>query len=337
MLAPGLRLSLKVEPGIAMPLSHPQNQVYDQGFAQTLKLLMGISRYVEVGPSATFMALAADDDVSAMDTGTAWSFGASGRVMRPRDVPGGMLTAVSPWVDADVLYVRTGDLDRPGVAGAIGAAFPMDERRRFWFGPFARYSHIFQGERDGFDTRDAKLLTIGLSLEVGSGLDTSRQQLVATDEGEPLEELDDAPPPEAPGAEPAPVRVYEKVVVLPDRLELKEKIAFEWNSAVLEPSSNAVLDDVVRAMKDHPNFRVQVDGHASSEGGEAHNQTLSEERSAAVMAYLIAGGIEKERLVSVGFSSSQPIQSNETAAGRESNRRVEFLVKIIIVKEGNTP
>jgi OOP family OmpA-OmpF porin len=329
-LAPGLRLSLKLEPGVAMPLAHPQSQIYDPGFGTTIKLLVGLSRFLEVGPSASFTGLAADDE-SMRETGTAWGLGAAVRVMRPRDAPGGTFSAMSPWVDADLLYVRTGELDRPGLAGAAGLAFPLDERRRLWLGPYARYSHIFQGDRAAFDTRDAKILTVGLSLEIGSGLAQAREPaLVEAEEIAPAEE-----PAPAPVAEPESVPA--PVIVVPDKLEVSQKIAFEWNSAKLERSSYPALDQVVKLLKDKPGFRVEVEGHASSEGAEAHNQTLSQERSDAVLVYLVAGGVARDRLVSRGFSSSVPLASNDTASGRESNRRVEFVVSFILVDGASTP
>ena len=131
--------------------------------------------------------------------------------------------------------------------------------------------------------------------------------------------------------------MYEKVVVNPDKLELREKIAFAWDSALLGETSRPALDEVAQALRDHASFRVQVDGHASSEGGDAHNQALSEERASAVVDYLVARGVAKSRLISKGFSSSVPADTNTTAAGRVTNRRVEFVVDFIIVKEGNTP
>ncbi len=82
-------------------------------------------------------------------------------------------------------------------------------------------------------------------------------------------------------------------------------------------------------------FRVQIEGHASSEGGDDHNQTLSEKRAEAVLDYLVAHGIAKERLVSKGFSSSVPVATNLTEAGREQNRRVEFVVHFIILNDGS--
>jgi hypothetical protein len=70
-------------------------------------------------------------------SGTAWAFGGGARLMRPHDAIG--FYGASPWVDADLLYVRTGGLDRPGLATAVGLAVPLDGRRRFWIGQYAGY------------------------------------------------------------------------------------------------------------------------------------------------------------------------------------------------------
>jgi len=74
-----------------------------------------------------------------------------------------------------------------------------------------------------------------------------------------------------------------------------------------------VLDEVVQALKDNKGFRVQVEGHTSSEGADDHNQTLSEQRANAVVDYLVAHASE-DRLVSTGFASSIPVDTNATIA-----------------------
>ena len=351
---PGFQYSLKLEPGLAGALTSPQSDMTEAGLAQTVKLLFGVTPWLEAGPSATFTTLAASPSMT--DSGTSLAFGGSARFMRPRDaaIGQGTLRALSPWLDADLMYVRTGSLNRPGFAAAAGVAVPIDEQRRFWIGPFVRYYQIVQNEREGFDNRDAKILTAGLSLEIGSGLRREREQLVAVVEepvppveptvvavsdrdGDGLADGSDNCPDIAGLAENAGCPPYEKVIVKPDKLELTQNIAFERDSAKLEDASYPLLDEVVVALQDNPGFKVQVDGHASSEGSDAHNQALSEARAQAVLDYLVLRGVAADRLVSKGFSSSQPNQTNLTSAGRESNRRVEFIVSFIIVKEGNTP
>jgi len=357
-LAPGLHMSLRLEPGIAVALTDPQDDMTNTGLGQTVKVMFGLNRFLELGPSATFTSLPASPVMT--DAGTLWSFGASARLMRPHDAAPGHIgiKAASPWVDADLLYVRTGGLDRAGFAGGGGVAVPLDDNRRFWLGPYVRYSHILQGERTGYDTRDAKILTVGLSLEISTGLEHKRMlqpEPVAVAVAEVPVAMIPVPPP-APDrdndgvpddndncpdvfglADNAGCPAYERIIVTPDKLELKQNIAFLWNSSELEDESYKLLDEVVLALKDNRGFKVQVDGHASSEGDEAHNQELSEERAEAVLGYLNSHGISRDRLVSKGFSSSVPAESNSTKAGRASNRRVEFAVSFIILKDGTTP
>src|ERR1043165_3996974 len=158
---PGVRMSLKLEPGLAVALSNPQSHMTDAGVGQTVKLLFGLTRYLEVGPSVAFTTLPAT--LSMRDSGTSWAFGGSARLMRPHDAALGRrgIYAASPWIDGDAVYVRTGGLDRPGFAAAAGLAVPIDQRRRFWIGPFVRYFQVVQGEKAGFDNRDAKILSAG--------------------------------------------------------------------------------------------------------------------------------------------------------------------------------
>lgn len=340
-LKSGLQMSVKLEPGLASALSNPQSNRTDLGMNHTVQLLFGLNRYLAIGPTAAFTMLSKSAPMT--ESGKAWLFGGTARLMRPHDVPG---SGISPWVDASALYVRTGDLDRPGFAVGAGLAMPVDKMRKYWFGPFIRYSQIIQGDRDGFDNRDAKLLSFGINLEITTVLEPRRARVAEVVTPPPVEPIVTVPSdrdgdgvvdtadncPDVVGlAENAGCPPYEKVVVKREKLEVKEKISFEWNSAKLEASSNAALDDVVRALQDNRGFKVQIDGHASSEGGEAHNMTLSEQRAQAVLDYLVVHGVAKDRLISKGFSSSVPAQSNATVAGRESNRRVEFIIEFIMV------
>jgi hypothetical protein len=70
----------------------------------------------------------------------------------------------------DALYVRTGSLDRPGFAVAAAASMPLGKSRVFWVGSLVRYLQIIQPDRTGFDNHDAKILSLGISLEVGLGV-----------------------------------------------------------------------------------------------------------------------------------------------------------------------
>jgi OOP family OmpA-OmpF porin len=108
-------------------------------------------------------------------------------------------------------------------------------------------------------------------------------------------------------------------------IELRDRIQFETDSAVLLPQSKSVLDDVVTIMKDHPEItKVRIEGHTDSTSTPEHNQTLSEQRAASVKTYLVSKGIAGNRLTTQGFGQDKPVGDNGTEDGRFQNRRVEF-------------
>lgn len=348
--APAADFSLKLEPGVAVPLTAPQSERYDVGGSLTLKALFGLNKYLDIGPSVTVLQLPAEAKLT--QPGTGWTFGGGARFKRPHDAPGGSegFFAISPWAEADALYVRTGVLNRPGFAVATGLSIPVGETRAFWVGPFVRYLHILQGTRANYDNHDAKILSVGVSLEMSPGRERAHEAVAAAEVRTITQETFSCPDRDKDGVPDNVDRCpnvagpmdswgcpeYKKVVVKRDKLELKERLYFAWNQATLEEASLPVLDEVAQALKDNPDFRVQIEGHTDSSGAEEHNQTLSEQRAETVRDYLVAHGIAKERLVSKGFSSSMPLDTNNTAAGRENNRRVEFVVNFTILNDGST-
>lgn len=348
-------ISGKLEPGVAVPLTAPQSTEFGVGASQSLKLLFGVLPYLDVGPSASFTIL--PSNIGGKDSGVVWTLGGGARLKWPHDSE--ELWGLSPWIDADALYVRTGELHRPGFDVAVGVSLPLDDNRTFRLGPFVRYLHVMQIDRVGeFDNRDAKLLMAGLSLEFGSGVERARAPLVEPLAREPTvaeptvvtrdvevcsdRDTDGVPDtvdrcPDVFGTTEAwGCPNYQKIIVRPDKLELKEKLYFAWDAATLEPASFPILDEVVQALKDNRGFKVQIEGHTDSTGGNDHNQTLSEQRAAAVLDYLSTHGIAKERLVSKGFSDSVPTDTNTTVEGRENNRRVEFVVSFILLNKAST-
>jgi outer membrane protein OmpA-like peptidoglycan-associated protein len=349
--AKAVNFSLKLEPGIAIPLSAPQSQIYDVGGGQSLEALFGINRYLDVGPTAFFLFLPAENKLAA--SGSVWGFGGGLRLKRPHDA----LTArgLSPWFGADFFYIATGDISRPGFDAALGIQAPLGKYRAVWMGPFVRYVQVIQPDHVGYDDRDAKILTVGLSFEIGTRpihpsptemamcgstevrTETETQQVISCpdSDGDSIPDTIDRCP-DVPGEmENWGCPHYDRLIVRRDKLELKEKLYFAWDQAKLEDASFPVLDEVVRALKENKSFRVEVEGNADSSGPEEHNQTLSEDRAQAVLGYLVAHGVAKDRLGSKGLSSSKPLDTNATAAGRENNRRVEFVVRFAIVKPGS--
>lgn len=104
-------------------------------------------------------------------------------------------------------------------------------------------------------------------------------------------------------------------------------ILFNSGKATFKDATYPVLQNIANILKEFPTARFMLEGHTDSDGSNALNQTLSENRAAAVKNYLIENGIEASRLRSTGFGETKPIDSNKTAKGKANNRRVE--VKLI--------
>lgn len=109
-------------------------------------------------------------------------------------------------------------------------------------------------------------------------------------------------------------------------IQLLEPIQFETGKAVIKPVSYPILDEVVTLMKSRKDLKVGVHGHTDSVGADDMNMTLSKNRAASCVKYLVEHGIAASRLQSEGFGETKPLQTNDTAAGRAKNRRTEFKV-----------
>ncbi|MEZ4806359.1 MAG: OmpA family protein [Flavobacteriales bacterium] len=103
-------------------------------------------------------------------------------------------------------------------------------------------------------------------------------------------------------------------------------IQFETARATIKKTSYGILDQVVAVMNENPSYNLEIHGHTDSQGDDAKNMTLSEERAASVRSYLEGKGIDPKRLKSFGHGETEPVADNKTAAGRAQNRRVEFKV-----------
>ena len=109
-----------------------------------------------------------------------------------------------------------------------------------------------------------------------------------------------------------------------------ERIFFDQDEASIEgDASFDLLNEIATAANQCPSFRISVNGYTSSEGDESYNQQLSERRANAVLDYLAdpnRGGLDTTRIDATGFGEANPIASNDTADGRERNRRIEFIL-----------
>ena len=105
-------------------------------------------------------------------------------------------------------------------------------------------------------------------------------------------------------------------------------VLFDINSSVLRPEAIPVLNDAALFLRENPDVKVIVEGHTDNTGSDRINEPLSERRARAVAEYLIRRGVEADRVKAVGFGSTRPKTTNDTALGRQLNRRMEFVFDI---------
>ena len=132
--------------------------------------------------------------------------------------------------------------------------------------------------------------------------------------------------PGVPGDSPDGCKHYQLITVTENKIELKQTVFFDTNRATIKRASFALLDDVARALGDNPKIKVEIQGHTDSQGADAANLKLSQQRAEAVRAYLIKKAITSDRVVARGYGETVPIADNRTTAGRAQNRRVEFVI-----------
>jgi len=104
----------------------------------------------------------------------------------------------------------------------------------------------------------------------------------------------------------------------------KAKILFNSSKSDLRDIYISNLDDLVGLLNQYPKASITIEGHASSDGSESYNQTLSERRANAVKAYLVGKGIDAARLHTVGHGENRPVGDNNTVQGRKNNRRAQI-------------
>ena len=125
-------------------------------------------------------------------------------------------------------------------------------------------------------------------------------------------------------------RIAKGAVPLYDRMMSDGKfitygITFDVGKATIKPESMGEINRIVQLMNENPTLKFSVEGHTDSTGNPASNQTLSEQRSQAIVAKLVEMGIAQDRLTAVGKGQNSPIADNNTDEGRAKNRRVEFV------------
>jgi OmpA-OmpF porin, OOP family len=130
------------------------------------------------------------------------------------------------------------------------------------------------------------------------------------------------PPPKV-----ADAPVQKKVELRNNRIEISDKIQFALDKSEILPVSFSLLDEVAKVIQENPHVQqISIEGHASDEGDDQYNLSLSKARAEAVRVYLTKKGVAEERLSSTGLGETRPLLPNDSPEGREKNRRVEFHV-----------
>ncbi len=115
-------------------------------------------------------------------------------------------------------------------------------------------------------------------------------------------------------------------------------VLFDTGKHSLRPIAREKLAKVAGIVSGHPGLRLDVEGYTDSVGGDAYNQQLSEDRGTAVRDYLTHEGMAESAVTTKGFGKADPVASNDTAAGRQQNRRVELVISgEVIGTEIGTP
>lgn len=108
---------------------------------------------------------------------------------------------------------------------------------------------------------------------------------------------------------------------------VRNEVLFDYDSSALRSASRSSLEEMADVFRSYPDTTIGVEGHTDSVGSDSYNYGLSQRRASSVAGYLEALGVESYRLDRIALGESQPRASNETAEGRQLNRRVELQIR----------
>ena len=111
-------------------------------------------------------------------------------------------------------------------------------------------------------------------------------------------------------------------------VDLKSKLLFHSDSAVLKPEAVEQIAKLGDILARYPEDRIRIQGHTDSTGAVAHNEELSMRRAQSVRDVLVSRGVKPQQMLVEGIGEARPIADNRTAAGRAQNRRVELHIDI---------
>lgn len=332
---------LHLEGAAALWVDSPQSDRFTPGLYLAVRPGLALGRVVSLQWSYAMLLTPAAEGFT--EDGVAHFVTAGVRVRPlafatdPEDQLGGL------FLDFNLGYVRTGDLDRFGFDAGLGYNFQAAP----WLalGPVVRYGHIVQpNDTPDVDPNDGQFLTFGLNASFGPAYEEEEEVVCGRTHEECVRET---PPPQDPRlcldrdgdglcddedrcpTVAGPISNYGCPTFDPCTGEpLVVVVQFEQDSAVLPPPQDGVpqtmdpvLEAVAAAIAQNPTCRVCIAGYASEEGGVEHNRELSQRRAGAVQGYLAARGVDRERLPTTGFGASCQLVPESS---RILNRRVEF-------------
>ena len=116
----------------------------------------------------------------------------------------------------------------------------------------------------------------------------------------------------------APIEVGETILL--------NNLFFDFNKSELRKESTAELERMVALLSEHPGMTIEISGHTDNRGNDIYNNKLSIDRATAVRTFILKKGIPADRIRASGYGKARPSASNDTEAGRQQNRRVEFTI-----------
>lgn len=166
----------------------------------------------------------------------------------------------------------------------------------------------------------------------GSNTDDGCPELLNDADSDGVPDVEDACPKEPGPRNPDPAKngcpEFIRRMKGSAQIEVLQEVQFAFDRADLLPPAFPILNEVVRLLKVNPDIvLVSIEGHTDDLGSHEHNDELSAARARSVMAYLVRRGITPNRLEAKGFGKRKPIADNQTAEGRQKNRRVEFHIR----------